>query len=54
MSYVYIEVNKKMIETIAENFGNLRKSRGKKQKFMGMDMEIFADVKLYLFMKYYI
>ena len=37
-----------------ENFGNLTVSRGKKHKFLGMDMEFLADGKLSLFMKDYI
>ena len=43
-----------MIETIAEHFGNLTVSRGKKHKLLGMDIEFLADGKLSLFMKDYI
>ena len=44
-------VNTKVIETISDHFGNLTISRGKKQKFLGMDIQFLADGKLYLFMK---
>ena len=40
-----------MIEKIAGHFGNLTVSRGKKHKFLGMDVEFSADGKLSLFMK---
>ena len=43
-----------MIETISEHFGNLTVSRGKKHRFLGMDIEFLADGKLPLFMKNYI
>ena len=43
-----------MIKKIAEMFGNLTVSREKKHKFLGMDIEFLADVKVYLFMKDYI
>ena len=43
-----------MIETIAEHFGNLTVSRGKKHKFLGMDIEFLEDGKLSLFMKDYV
>ena len=43
-----------MIEKISEHFGNLTVSRGKKHKFLGMDIEFLADGKLSLFMKDYI
>ena len=54
VSHVDEEVNKKVIETIAEHFGNLTVSRGKKHKFLGMDIEFLSDGKLSLFMKDYI
>ena len=43
-----------MIETTSEHFVNLTLSRGKKHKFLGMDIEFLADGKLSLLMKYYI
>ena len=42
VSHVDEEVNKKLIETIYENLGNLTVSRGKKNKFLGMDIEFLA------------
>ena len=39
VSHVDEEVNTKVIETISEHFGNLTVSRGKKQNFLGMDVE---------------
>ena len=45
---------KKIIETISEHFGNLTVSRGKKHKFLVMDIEFLADGELSLFMKDYI
>ena len=38
VSHFYEEVNTKAIETIAEHFGNLALSRGKKLKFLVMDI----------------
>ena len=52
LSHVDEEVNTKVIKTIAEHFGNLRVSKGKKHKFLGIDIEFLADVKLSLLMKY--
>ena len=43
-----------MIETISEHFVNLTVSRGKKRKFLGLDIEFLEDGELSLFMKYYI
>ena len=54
VSHVDEEVNTKVIETISEHFGNLVVSRGKKHKFLVMDIYFLEDGKLYLFMKYYI
>ena len=54
VSHVDEEVNTKMIKTIAEHFGNLMVSKGKKHKFLGMGIEFLADLKLSLFMKDYI
>ena len=54
VSRVDEEVNTKVIETISEHFGNLAVSRGKKNKFLGMDIEFLAYDKLSLFMKDYI
>ena len=54
VSHVDEEVNTKVIETIAEKFGNLKVSRGKKDKFLVMDKEFLAECKLFLLMKYYI
>ena len=42
VSHVDEEVNKKLIETIYENLGNLTVSRGNKHKFLGMDIEFLA------------
>ena len=42
-----------MIETIYEHFGNLKVWRVKKHKFLGIDIELLSDGKLYLFMKDY-
>ena len=38
VSHIDEEVKTKLIGTIAENFGNLTVSRGKKPKFLGMDI----------------
>ena len=54
LSRVDEEVNKKVIETISEYFGNFTVSRRKKHKLLGMDIEFLADSKIYLFMKDYI
>ena len=54
VSHVDKEVNTKVIETISEHFGNLTLSRGKKHKFLGMDIEFLVDGKLSLFVKDYI
>ena len=54
VSYADGEVNIKVIETIAENFGNIPVSRGKKHNFLGMDIEFLSDGELSLFMKDYI
>ena len=54
VSHVDGEVNKKVIETISENFGNLTVSRGKKHKFLGMYIDFLPYGKLSLFMKDYI
>ena len=51
LSHVDEEVNTKNIETISEHFGNLTISRGKKHKFLRMDIQLLAYGKLYLFMK---
>ena len=38
VSYVDEKLNTKQIGTISEHFGNLKVSRGKKHKFLGMDI----------------
>ena len=43
-----------MVETTSEHFVNLTVSRGKKHKFLVMDIEFLSDGKLSLFVKYYI
>ena len=54
VSHVDEEVNTKVFETTSENFGNLTVSRGKKHKFLGMDIEFLSYGKLSFFMKDYI
>ena len=54
VSIVDEEVNKKVIETISEYFGNLRVSWGEKHKLLVMDIKFLAYGKLSLFMKDYI
>ena len=54
VSHIDEEVNTKLIETISEHSGNLTVSRGKKHKFLGMDIDFLSDGKFYLFMKDYI
>ena len=54
VSHVDEEVNTKVIETISEYFGNLTVTTGKKNKFLGTDINFLSDGKLYLFMKDYI
>ena len=36
---------------IAEHFSNFKVSRGEKHKFLGIDIDFLADVKLSLFTK---
>ena len=49
VSHVDKEVNIKVIGTIAEHFGNLTVSRGKKHKFLGMEIYFLAyGNRLYL------
>ena len=45
VSHIDEEVNKEVIETIAEHFGSLTVSRGKKQKFLRMDINFLAEGK---------
>ena len=52
VSHIDEEVNTKSIESIADHFGNLTISRGKKHKFLGMDTEFLDNGNLCLFMKY--
>ena len=54
VSHVDKEVNTKVIETISEHFGNLTLSRGKKHKFLWIEIEFLVDGKLSLFVKDYI
>ena len=54
VSHLDEEVKTNVIEGISEHYGNLAVSRGKKQRFLGMDIEFLADGKLSLFMKDYI
>ena len=54
VSHLDEEVKTKVIERISEHYGNLTVSRGKKHRFLGMDIEFLADGKLSLFMKDYI
>ena len=48
------EVNTKIIETIAEHFGELTVIRGRKQKLLVINIEFLRNRKLSLFMKDYI
>ena len=54
VSHLDEEVKTNVIERISEHYGNLAVSRGKKQRFLGMDIYFLADGKLSLFMKDYI
>ena len=47
-------MNTKIIETIAEHFGELTVMRGKKQKLLVIHIEFLRNRKLSLFMKDYI
>ena len=54
VSHVKKEVNTKVIEIKANFFVKLSVSRGNKHKFLGMDRDFLTDVKLSLFVNYYI
>ena len=47
-------MNTKIIETIAEHFGELTVMRGKKQKLLVIHIEFLRNRKLFLCMKDYI
>ena len=53
LSHLDEEVKTNVIEGISEHYGNLAVSRGKKQKFLGMDIKFLDEGKLSLIMKYY-
>ena len=49
--HIYEEVKTKVIKIIAKHFGEITLSRGKKHKFLGMEIEFLVDGKLSLSMK---
>ena len=52
MSHIDEEVNSNIIDTIAENFGELTVT--KEKKLLGMDIDFLGNGKVSLFMKDYI
>ena len=54
VSHADEKVKKMIIEPIEEHFGELTVSRGRKNKFLGMNIKCLGNGRVLVFVRYYI